>query len=781
MTLPSKHTDPILRITLALAQYPILRDRIRDAMEEELFARAVVSKPDFEAVVRDHAVRSQQREGLSDPYGEEQSETWDTRLKRVRDHLVDHYFATNLPYELFEDILISALRTRQQDGDLTISFNAELAPKYMLFEQARAIEAMPREARGRFEHRLEEIKVNLIRSLISDQLAYVRIAKEWLTVEDLYDVRRKKIGYGRIGGKAAGMLLARSILRTVSELEGCVQFPDSYFLGSDLMYTFMTINGLTPWNSQKYKSEAEIHADYPQIQRDYQQGEFPDDILERVAVFMQELMGKPLIVRSSSHLEDNFGTSFAGKYESYFCPNQGSFEENIDALLSAVKSVYASTLNPDALLYRRSKGLQDYDERMAILIQSVEGERMGRFFLPHAAGVGLSRNLYRWSPNIRREDGFLRLVWGLGTRAVDRVGNDYPRLVALSHPTLRPEASPQLVRRYSQQYVDLIDLETNSFRTMPIDEVLEARYPPLRYLAQQYRDGFLTPIRSTLLGNGSRELVLTFDTLLRQTSFPQRMRLILQSLEEHYGLPIDLEFTVRMDFSDLQQPGLSISIVQCRPQSHFQDSEVALPHNLPAERLIFSTRRMVPRGHVGDIRFILFVPPEAYFGLPSKSDRVKLARMVGRINAALEGHRFICMGPGRWGTQNPDLGVTVGYADIYNARALIELTGERAGVVPEPSYGTHFFQDLMESNTYPLAIHLSDPDVVFNEAFFSHSPNCLADFLPAESLVNNPFLIDCLRLIDVGKFRPGYHLELVMDDSARKAVAFLALDEQETP
>ena len=89
------------------------------------------------------------------------------------------------------------------------------------------------------------------------------------------------------------------------------------------------------------------------------------------------------------------------------------------------------------------KGLQDYDERMAILIQVVQGEPYGRYFLPHAAGVAFSRNLYRWSPQIRREDGFVRLVWGLGTRAVDRVGNDYPRLVALSHPLLHPEASPK--------------------------------------------------------------------------------------------------------------------------------------------------------------------------------------------------------------------------------------------------------------------------------------------------------------------------------------------------
>ena len=95
--------------------------------------------------------------------------------------------------------------------------------------------------------------------------------------------------------------------------------------------------------------------------------------------------------------------------------------------------------------------MQDYDERMAILIQVVKGEKFKDYFFPQAAGVAFSRNLYRWAPQIRREDGFIRLVWGMGTRAVDRVGNDYPRLVALSHPLLRPNSSPEAIRRYSQQ------------------------------------------------------------------------------------------------------------------------------------------------------------------------------------------------------------------------------------------------------------------------------------------------------------------------------------------
>ncbi len=251
-----------------------------------------------------------------------------------------------------------------------------------------------------------------------------------------------------------------------------------YFIGSDVFYTFMAINNLVHWNDQKYKSEAEMRADYPQIARDYEASEFPLDFLGDLSNLLERVGRRPLIVRSSSLLEDNFGTSFAGKYESVFCPNQGSHAANLRAITHAIIRVYASTLNPTALLYRRSKGLQDYDERMAILIQVVEGETFRNYYLPNAAGVAFSRNLYRWAPQIWREDGFARLVWGLGTRAVDRVGNDYPRLIALSHPLLRPSTDPTSIRRYSQLYVDLINLEKNEFQTLPIHEVLDSSYPP---------------------------------------------------------------------------------------------------------------------------------------------------------------------------------------------------------------------------------------------------------------------------------------------------------------
>ena len=184
--------------------------------------------------------------------------------------------------------------------------------------------------------------------------------------------------------------------------------------------------------------------------------------------------------------------------------------------------------------------------------------------------------------------------------------------------------------------------------------------------------------------------------------------------------------------------------------------------------MIFSTRRVVPDGEVAGIRYVLYVTPEGYFAIIEPAQRAALVKAIGLLNAKLDCECYICVGPGRWGTANPELGVPIGYGDIYHTRALVELSGTGIGPAPEPSFGTHFFQDLIEANIYPLAVYMDDDDVIFNRDFFYETPNQLT-----RMVTGTADLESCLRLIEVESYRQGYHIQLIMDDERGQAVAYL--------
>jgi len=761
----------VLELYLQISQYPILGHHIRERMREELFARGVITPEQFDQEVEDKAVLSQKREGLADPFGQESAEVWEERLSQIRDHLTDFYFAYNLPHALFEEIMHDVLAERALDQETAMPFNPELAPRPVLLAQAREYATLPDERRREVRHHLQEITVVLIKRMISDQMDFVKLAKEFLNAEDFALIDKRRIGEGKIGGKAAGMMLAWKILQQENpadeiDLRGRVVIPDSYFIGADVFYDFHAINGLEYFINQKYKTQEEIEADYPCVQEIYVRGRFPEQVNCRLRTLLTEVGDTPLIVRSSSLLEDNFGFSFAGKYESYFCPNQGTLEENLDALTNAISRVYASVLNPDALLYRQQMGLVDYDERMGILIQKVQGRRYGDLLFPTLAGVGFSRNPFRWSRKIRPEDGLLRLVWGLGTRAVDRVADDYPRMVALGQPRLRPETGASQIRKYSQKFVDCIDLEANEFKTLPVAEVLGSDYPGIELLASVDRGDYLQPIYApgTL---GQVPLVLDFSELLKNQEFVTLMRATLKKLERHYGRPVDVEFTVEV--TPERPYRFVLHLLQCRPLSSQEWGEsLRIPKDVPADDVIFLARRLVPRGRVSGIRYIVYVDPAQYDRVPDFATRFELARVIGRINKRLEGECFILMGPGRWGTSNVELGLKVGYADIYNTRALVEIAQSRSDDTLEVSYGTHFFQDLVESCIHPLPLYPNAPDTVFNRAFFEKAGNALGELLPADARYA-PFI----KVIDVPAVTGGRYLELVMDGEQEEALAYL--------
>ena len=763
----------VLQLYLEISQYPVLSRRIRTRMREELFSRGIIVQDAFEREVLQKAIESQMREGLDNPLHEESPADWDKRVRYIRAHLTDFYFAYNLPYGLFEEILSEVLQRRVPDRELRLTFNPEIAPWDLLFAEGERFESLPPEDRAKVQHHLREIIVVLIKAMISDQLDFVGMAKEVFTVADLKDIRARRIGRGKIGGKAAGMLLAWKLIQHAGE-ECCgfdpsiITIPDSYYVATDAFYETHEYNDFHPIMNQKYKTREEIVADYPSIYARYRSAHLPPDIKERLAALLDRIGLTPLIFRSSSLLEDSFATSFAGKYASFFLPNQGTPEENLAAAEDAILRIYASTLSPNALIYRQRRGLVDFDERMAVLIQKVEGQRFGRYFFPMISGVGFSRNPFRWSHKIRREDGLLRLVCGLGTRAVDRGGSDYPRMIALSHPHLRPETRIQQLRHYSQHLIDVLDIEDNTFKTLPISQVIDGEFPALRLVAALDTGQHLQPFISKPSGIDPAQVVFTFDPLANDKTFTSTMHHLLAFLQSRYERPIDIEYTVEVT-QTWPSTEYHLSLLQCRPLSEYEvEGRSVVPKNVPAGDRLFSSHRQIPEGVVERVRYIVYVDPKAYHGIMNAQRRLQVGRVIGRLNERLKDDVFVLMGPGRWGTSDIQLGVQVGYADIYNSRALIEIAYTDGSAAPEMAYGTHFFQDLVEARIFPLALFPDDPDVVFNWEFFENAPNVLPDLLPDDA-----DMADAVTVIDVASFTDGCLLEIVMDGEHDEALGYL--------
>jgi hypothetical protein len=340
-------------------------------------------------------------------------------------------------------------------------------------------------------------------------------------------------------------------------------------------------------------------------------------------------------------------------------------------------------------------------------------------------------------------------------------------MVALSHPELRPEKGTRNIQYYSQYFMDVINLQTNRLDTLPVREVLRSDYPGLRLLASINTGEYITNMVTVDRGIDPSSLVITMDSLLTQTSFAKDLKTVLKALEFAYSHPVDIEFTVSIS-DDYPKPAIYLHLLQCRPHSNPGENErVKIPERIKEDAIIFGTGNLVPTGKVDKIAYIVYVEPEMY-AAARPAQKLELARLIGRINQRLEGKVFILLGPGRWGSTNPDLGLKVGYADFYNTRALIEVGWGQGKNRPTLSYGTHFFQDLVEARIYPLAIFPGEPGNPFKNSFFETAMNALPALLPSDAQWS-----DYVKVIDVPGTTGGRKLELIMSGDESRAVAYL--------
>ncbi|HHW77863.1 MAG TPA: pyruvate, phosphate dikinase [Xanthomonadaceae bacterium] len=582
-----------------------------------------------------------------------------------------------------------------------------------------------------------------LRMTVSRDERVIRLAEQYLTLSDILAIKRRIIGTGLIGGKTVGVLLARAILkRTDPRWHDLLEIHDSFFIGSDVFYTYLVRNGCW-WVREKQKNPATFLDGAETARRRILRGDFPDYILQQFSDMLDYFGQSPIIVRSSSLLEDNFGNAFAGKYDSVFCVNQGPREKRLEDLLSAVRTIYASTMSERALQYRARRGILDRDEQMGLLVQRVSGVQQGSLFYPHIAGVGLSFNPYVWSEHIDPAAGMVRLVMGLGTRAVDRSDDDYTRVVSLSDPERRPESNFDSVRQYAQKRIDVLDLEANQLTTRQFADVVQQSPDlPIQMVASVDDE-----LERRARERGMRDpftWVLTFEHLLRNTPFVADMRDMLKILQQAYDYPVDVEFTANV----VDQKNYKINLLQCRP---FQVREAGTIPNPPARiepvRLVLEAHgAVIGHSRIGTIDRLIYVAPAVYGQLPLH-DRHKIARLIGqltRLRGPDAAKSMLLIGPGRWGTASPELGVPVRFAEINSAAVLCEIVTMHGELVPDVSLGTHFFSDLVETDILYLAIFPQRQDNRLNAAFFDQQPNRLAELLP-----NAMEWANCVRVIDL--------------------------------
>ncbi len=559
-----------------------------------------------------------------------------------------------------------------------------------------------------------------------------QLARKWLTLHDFHAIRSRMIGVGSIGGKALGMLVARSILRTQSpDLASRLEVHDSFFVGADVFVTFLIRNGVW-WIREAQTIESTFLKDIEEGRRRILAGKFTPEVLAQFESMLDYFGERPCIVRSSSILEDARGNAFSGKYESIFLSNRGSREERLAALLDAIRKVYASALDPEALLYRKSRNLLQSEERMALLIMRVSGRQRGNHFFPQAAGVGLSYNPWCWHPDIDPEAGVARLVFGLGTRAVDRSDDDYTRLVSLSAPLRRPESSLDEQHDHCQRRMDLIDLQQRALVSCPVEEIVP--------LCRDF------PVRNFIDDEGDGMPWVTFNRLLKNTRIVADLREMLAILAAEYGDPVDIEFTI--NFTDPET--YCIHLLQCRT---FQVQKHTAPGaDLPAPKpggtpLLEAHGAVIGLGRSIRIHDILYVPTSAYAAL-NEQDRYQVARLIETLVGHHDPSRnLFLLGPGRWGTSSPSLGIPIRAGRIASACAVCEVVAMHSGLIPDVSLGTHFFNDLVEHDLLYLACFPGKPGNFIDEKRLLAAPSLTSERCPAFSAA----LAGCVRWIDLSR------------------------------
>ena len=560
-----------------------------------------------------------------------------------------------------------------------------------------------------------------------------QMVKKHFRPEDYFAVRDHMVGTGMIGGKACGMLLARSIIRNKEpDIDNVLEPHDSFYVGSDLYYTYIVDNNL--WDMRvKQRTDEGYFSLASEFADRLMTGTFSEPMREQFVRIIKYYGQDPYIIRSSSILEDGFGNAFAGKYESVFCVNRGSLEERISELEHAIKIVYASSMSLSALDYRKRRGLDKRDEQMALLIQRVSGSYYGSSYMPCAAGVGYSYSPYRVMKDTDPTAGMLRLVMGLGTSAVDRTEGSYPRIVNLDMPDKTSYSSSADKHKFSQGKAEVIDMTEKILKKLSLD-MMEKDIP--NYLDKILLEhDYDAESRLREMGRNRSVKFISCKGLVANTTLMDQMRRLLRCIQEEYEYPVDTEFTINLS----ENGEYSIDLLQCRPlQVQKGKSGTVIPPDIDKESILLESKgASMGMCKAAELDIIVYVDPVKYYELPYK-EKDLVAKLIGKINwhfRDLNKHMMLIV-PGRVGTSSPELGVPTTFSDISAYEIICETEESKAGYNPELSFGSHIFQDLVEAEILYTAVFHNDKTIHYYPEKMSSAKDIVEEFEQKESLTD---------------------------------------------
>ena len=496
-----------------------------------------------------------------------------------------------------------------------------------------------------------------------------------------------RMGAGSLGGKARGLAFVRHMLhkRRVARRfpEVRVRVPPAAVLATDAFDRFLAENNLLDFA---------VHAaDDSEIQQRFLDAPLPAGVTEDLRAFLAEAR-YPLAVRSSSLLEDSQYQPFTGVYETFMLGNQQADDSvRLQHLMEAVKLVYASTFSRHTKSYVRATPFRLEEEKMAVILQQVVGTFHGPRFYPDFSGVARSRNFYPIPP-MHFEDGIAAVALGLGRAVVDggKCLSFCPRYPA------------NLVQFSTVE--DMLSESQEDFWALSLDHVEQETAPPglreVRFtLDVAEADGTLHAVGSTYSQDNDRITdglhrpgmrVVTFAPVLKYGLFPLAPLLVqlLKDGEDAFGQPVEIEFAVRLprQAGELSEFGF----LQIRPLVLSRESEELRMDNLDASRVITHSTKVLGNGRIENLRDIVVVDSQRF----ERGQSQEVARLVSYFNAKLneENRPYLLVGVGRWGSNEPWLGIPVEWDEISGARVIVEAGFRDFRVTP--SQGSHFFQNL---------------------------------------------------------------------------------------